>query len=66
MQGAKRKPWNEGKCEGINPHTPKGTPTLGNYSPSGLPNLQRAIARVKTPWIEKFLILLEISCNVDV
>jgi hypothetical protein len=49
----------EGKCEGMNPHTPKGAFTLGIWSPGGLPNLQRAIARVKTQWIEKFLISLE-------
>ncbi len=26
---AKRQPENDGKCEGMNPHTPKGAPTLG-------------------------------------
>jgi len=26
---AKRKPGSEGKCEGLNPHTPKGASTLG-------------------------------------
>jgi hypothetical protein len=36
------------ECEGMNPHTPKGAPTLGVWSPGGLPNLQRAIARAKT------------------
>jgi len=45
---AKRKPENEGKCEGMNPHTPKGASTLGVWSPGGLLNLQRVIARVKT------------------
>jgi len=36
---AKRKPENEGKCEGMNPHTPKGAATLGVWSLGGLPNL---------------------------
>jgi hypothetical protein len=27
------------KCEGMNPHTPKWAPTLGSWSPNGLPNL---------------------------
>jgi len=26
---AKKKPRNEGKCEGMNPHTPKGASTFG-------------------------------------
>jgi hypothetical protein len=47
------------ECEGIGPHTPKGTPTLGSWSPGGLPNVQRAILGIKTQWIEKFLISLE-------
>jgi hypothetical protein len=29
---------NVGKCEGMNPHTPKWTPTLGSWNPNGLPN----------------------------
>jgi hypothetical protein len=43
----------------MNPHTPKGTSILGVWSPSGLLNLQRAIARVETQWIEEFFISLE-------
>jgi hypothetical protein len=39
---------------------------LGSWSPKGLSNLQRAIARVKTNWIEEFLISLERSLNLDV
>jgi len=35
------------KCEGMNPHTPKATPTSGRWSPGGLPKLQRTIAGVK-------------------
>jgi hypothetical protein len=49
----------EGKCEGMNPHTPKGAPILGVWSPGGLANLQRVISRVKTHWIEEFFISLE-------
>jgi len=36
---AKKKPRNEGKCEEMNPHTPKGTSTLGVWNPSGLSNI---------------------------
>jgi hypothetical protein len=39
---------------------------FGNWSPHGLPNLQKTIARVKTYWIEEFLILLKSSWNLDV
>jgi hypothetical protein len=63
---AKKKPRSEGKCEGMNPHIPKGASTLGVWSPGGLSNLQRAIAKVKTQWIEEFFISLEIYSNVDV
>jgi len=56
---AKRKPGSEGKCEGMTPHTPKGTYTLGIWSPGGLLNFQRTIVGVKTQWIEIFFISLE-------
>jgi len=56
---AKRKPMSEGKCEGMNPHTPKGASTLGVWSPDGLLNFQKGITRVKTQWIEKFFISLK-------
>ncbi len=39
--------------------TPQGSSTLGV-------NLQRAIARVKTQWLEEFFISMEISWNVDI
>jgi hypothetical protein len=58
---AKRKLENEGKCEGMNLHTPKGASTLGVWSPSGPPNLHRAISWVKTQWIEEFFISLKIN-----
>jgi hypothetical protein len=54
------------ECEGMNPHTPKWTPISGIRVPNGLPNLQRAIAGVKTHWIEAFFISLESSWNLDV
>jgi hypothetical protein len=47
------------KCEGVNPHTPKGTPMLGVGVSKGLLNLQSAIAGVKTPRLEEFFISLE-------
>jgi hypothetical protein len=50
------------ECEGMNPHTHKATPTLGD----GVPNFQREILGVKTQWSEEFFISLESSWNVDV
>jgi len=47
------------ECEGIDPHTPKGIPTLGVGVSVGFPNFQRAIARVKTRWLEDLFISLE-------
>jgi hypothetical protein len=44
----------------MNPHTPKGASTLGVWNPGGLLNLQKAIARVKTQWIEELFISLKI------
>ncbi len=44
--------------EGIDPHTPKGTPTLG----IGVlvdSRMFKAIARVKTQWIKELFISLE-------
>ncbi len=39
---------------------------IGNWSSSGLPNLQRVIAGVKIQWIEESFISMEISWNLDV
>jgi hypothetical protein len=50
---------NARKCEGMNPHTPKGASTLGVWNFGGLLNFQRPITGVKTQWIEKFFISLE-------
>jgi hypothetical protein len=58
-------PGNVRESEGINPHTPKGTPILG-WNLGGLPNFQSAITRVKTHCIEKFFISLKNYSNVDV
>jgi hypothetical protein len=44
----------------MNPHTPKGASTLGVWSPEGFPNLQKTIVGIKTQWIEKIFISLEI------
>jgi hypothetical protein len=41
-------------------------PKWGLGSPSGLPKTQSSIARVKTPCLEMFFILLQRSWNVDV
>jgi len=51
----------EGKCEGMNLHTPKGAFTLGTCSPGGLLNVQKVIARAKTQWLQKKFIPSE-SC----
>ncbi len=45
--------------KGMNPHIPKWTFILGVGVPNGFLNLQRAIAGVKTQWIEAFSISLE-------
>jgi hypothetical protein len=54
------------ECEGMNPHIPKWTPMLGVGVPKGLPNLQSAIAGVKSPRLEEFFISLESCSSVDV
>jgi hypothetical protein len=38
---------------------------FGSWTPNGLPNFQRAISGVKIHWIEKFLISLKSSWNID-
>ncbi len=47
-----------GKCEGMNLHTSKGASTLGVGVLAGS-QIFRAIAGVKTQWIEKYLISLK-------
>jgi hypothetical protein len=46
------------KCEDENSHSQVSS-HFGSWSPGGLPNLQRAIAKVKPPRIEEFFISLE-------
>ncbi len=53
------------RCEGMNPHTPREF-HFESWSPGGLPNLQRAIAGVKTQWFEEVFISLEISWKLDI
>ncbi len=55
-------PGNVGKCEGMNLHIPKWTLVMG----IGLSNFQKTILGVNFHWIEKFLISLEISWNLNV
>jgi hypothetical protein len=43
----------------MNPHTPRKF-HFGNWSLDGLPNFQRVIVGVKTQWLEKFFISMEI------
>jgi len=58
-------PGSAGECEGMNPHNSQVSSHFWNWSPNGLLNFQRAISKVKTHWIKKFLISLKISWNVD-
>jgi hypothetical protein len=53
------------ECENENSHSQVSSP-FGSWSPSGLPNLQRAITKVKTPRIEEFFISLESYWSLDV
>jgi len=39
---------------------------VGSWSPGGVLNVQRVIARVKAQWLEEFFISLERYGNVDV
>jgi hypothetical protein len=49
----------------MNPHTPREF-HFGSWSSDELPNLQRAIARVKTQWFEDFFISMESFWNLDI
>jgi hypothetical protein len=59
-------PKSVGKCEGMNPHTSKGASTLGVRVLVDSQIIQKVISRVKTQWIENFLISLERSWNLNV
>jgi hypothetical protein len=43
--------------EAVHTGMTKGASTLGVWSPDGLSNFQKAIAKVKTQWIEMFYII---------
>jgi hypothetical protein len=47
------------KCEGIGPHTPKGTPTLGVGVPMDSRMFRERLQGFKTQWIEELFILLK-------
>jgi hypothetical protein len=53
------------ECEDEDSHSQVSS-HCGSWSPSGLPNLYRAIVEVKTPRIEEFFISLESYWSVDV
>jgi hypothetical protein len=59
FQECKRVWGNEPSHSQVNSH-------FENWNPNGFPNFQRAIAGVKTHWIENLFISLESSWNVDV
>jgi hypothetical protein len=49
----------------MNPHTLREL-HFESWTLDGLLNLQRVIARVKTQWLEKFFISMEISWNLNI
>jgi hypothetical protein len=53
------------ECENEDSHSQVSS-NFGSWSPDGLPNLQRAIAKVKTPYIKELFILSESYWSVDV
>jgi hypothetical protein len=53
------------ECENEDSHSQVSSP-FGSWSPGGLPNLQRAIAKVKTPCIKELFISLKSYWSVDV
>ncbi len=53
------------ECEGMKPHSQVSS-HFGSWSPSGLPNFQKIITRVKTHCIKEFIISMERSWNLDV
>jgi hypothetical protein len=61
VEGQERKLMSEKKCEGVNPHIPKGASTLG----VGVLNVQRMITRVKTQ-APKFLVKLKCEPKVKI
>ncbi len=43
------------KCEGIDPHTPKGNCYFGSWTPDGLSNVQRMIVGSKPNGLRSYL-----------
>jgi hypothetical protein len=48
------------ECEGIGPHTPKGTPTLGIGVLVDSRMFKERLQGIKTQWIEEFFTSLKI------
>jgi hypothetical protein len=59
-------PGNAKECEGMNPHTPKGTPTLKVEVSVDSQIFRKRLQMVKSNWIEVILISLKSSWNLDV
>jgi hypothetical protein len=54
----RERPRNVGECEDEHSHSQVNS-HVGSWSPIGLSNLQKVIAKVKTPHLEKFFISLK-------
>jgi len=54
-----------GKCERMNFHTPKWTPTLGTQVPMDSQIFKEQLQGIKPIGLKKIM-LLKISCNIDV
>ncbi len=54
------------KVSGSEPSHSQREFNFGSWNSDALPNLQKKISRVKTPWLEEFFIPLESSWNLDV
>jgi hypothetical protein len=59
-------PKSVGECEGMNLHTPKWAPTLGIGVLLNSQIFKGKFQGVKTHWIDKKIISLETSWNVDI
>jgi hypothetical protein len=66
MRVTSHAPGSVGKCEGMNPHIPKGASTLGVGVLVDFRIFREQLKGVTTHWIEKKFISLENSWNVDV
>jgi hypothetical protein len=71
--GQKKKPRNHISCSRECGRVRRSEPShsqvsshFGSWSPDGFSNLQKAISRIKTHWIEKFFISLKSSWNLNV